>query len=155
MIVASVFTFACATPIADRSNPAQTLSQRGRPIKFFYRDLTLQPGEEISFVERLDYYIERLAMGTYTVRTEFYPELIRNPTTLQANPISLRIRGGRTPTRQREQLITALIEEQLTRESLSPDQIVSFLIEARRQGNWGSFLALSESGTALPKRTKP
>ena len=123
-----------------RIEPSADLITARSANQVFYRDLILQPGEEISFVERLDDYVELLAMGTHTVHAEFYPELIGNPRTLTSNPISLRLRAGRTPALQREQVVTAVIEAQLARESLSPDQIVSFLIEARRQGNWERFL---------------
>lgn len=123
----------------------------------FYRDLTLQPGEEIRFVESLHSYVQGLEMGTFTVHAQFYPELIGNAGSLISNPISLRIRAGLTPEVQQEQLVAAVIEEQLAREALSPDQIVSFLIEARRQGNWDRFflyLNLERLYRGVPSRER-
>ncbi|MFW5729347.1 MAG: hypothetical protein ACOCYG_06750, partial [Spirochaetota bacterium] len=50
---------------------ARTSNQR-----LFYRELSLQPGEEYGFVESLDDYIAVTEPGVYVVTATFYPELI-------------------------------------------------------------------------------
>lgn len=107
----------------------------------FYRTVTLEPGERFSFVERLTDYVELTDPAVYTVQATFYPELFsgRNVRTIRSNPLTLSVRPGRTPETRMEMRFEAVTEAALQREQKSPDEVVEYLLEARRQGNWERF----------------
>jgi len=107
----------------------------------FYRTVTLEPGEELSIVETLSDYVEFEKAGTYAVSSRFFPELYSSPDTasVSSNQISLTIRPGYTDQTRQDQTFHAIVERQLQRQQLSPDEVVSFLLRARQQDNWEQF----------------
>lgn len=107
----------------------------------YYRTITLEPGERFSFVERLTDYVEITEPALYSVQAIFYPELFSSvqSRTIRSNPITLSIRPGETPETRREMRFEAITEQVLQREQKSPDEVVEYLLEARRQGNWDRF----------------
>lgn len=109
----------------------------------FYRTVTLEPGERLSFVEPLNAYVEIPVSGTYTVQAQFFPGLhgFGNDTSnaVYSNPIAVHIRPGSTPQIRREQTAEAVVERRLQREDLSPDRVVAYTIEALQAQNWERF----------------
>lgn len=107
----------------------------------FYRTVTLQPGEHLSFVESLNDYIADIEPGLYTVQARFYPELASMSAgiAVPSNPINLTIRPGQTEEIRREMRFEAIVERELQRERFSPDEVVEYVLEAQRQGNWERF----------------
>ncbi|MCG8478339.1 MAG: hypothetical protein MI724_04520 [Spirochaetales bacterium] len=107
----------------------------------FYRTVTLQPGEHLSFVEHLNDYIAAIEPGLYTVQARFYPELasMSMGTAVPSNAVNLTIRPGQTEEIRREMRFEAIVERELQRERFSPDEVVEYVLEAQRQGNWERF----------------
>lgn len=107
----------------------------------FYRTVTLEPGERLSFVEPLATYVAIPASGMYTVQARFYSGLQRYDVgaAIHSNPISLHVRPGTTPVIRREQRVATIVEERLRREDLSPDQVVSYTLSALQSQNWERF----------------
>ncbi|MDA3949738.1 MAG: hypothetical protein PF508_10995 [Spirochaeta sp.] len=113
----------------------------GELNQVFYRTISLEPGDRFSFVERLTDYVTPNRPGLYTLETRFYPELISvaDQDVLVSNPVTVSIRPGETPERRTQERFVAVAEQQLQRRQLPPDETVSYMIEARRQGNWDRF----------------
>lgn len=107
----------------------------------YFRTVTLEPGERFSFVERLTDYVVIDEPSVYTVQAVFYPELFsgRAAGTLRSNPITLSVRPGFTPETRMEMRYAAVTEAALQREQKSPDEVVEYTLESRRQGNWERF----------------
>ena len=107
----------------------------------FYRTVTLQPGEQLSFVESLSDYVTGIEPGLYTVQAHFYPELasMSRRAAIPSNALNLTIRPGQTEEIRREMRFEAIVERELQRERLSPDEVVEYVFEAQRQGNWQRF----------------
>jgi hypothetical protein len=117
-----------------------TIAQQGNQ-QIYYRTVLLRPGEQLSFVERLDEYVAIENPGMYTVQAQFYPQLqsLDPQSVLFSNALTLSIRPGSTPEIQREMEMQAVVEQQLRRENISPDQVVAFMLDALQQNNWERF----------------
>jgi hypothetical protein len=124
---------------AERTREFTIAQQANQQI--YYRTVLLRPGEQLSFVERLDEYVDIQDAGMYTVQAQFYPQLrsLDPQTVLFSNPVTLSVRPGSTPEIQRETEIRSVVEQQLRRENISPDQVVAFMLDSLQQNNWERF----------------
>lgn len=108
----------------------------------FYREVVLEPGEELSFVEPLNSYVEIERPGSYLVTARFYPDLFTGPDEqyISSNTLTLSIRpGASTPAEVREAQIAVATEETLRRQDVPPDQVIQFMLDARVRENWPRF----------------
>lgn len=109
--------------------------------QIFYRTVLLQPGEQLSFVERMTDYVAVEEPGLYAMTVEFYPRLregsMGDP--VRSNTVNLTVRPGSTPEIRREMRFEAIAQDQLRRQSLSPDDVVEYMLEARQANNWERF----------------
>jgi hypothetical protein len=145
-------------PIAP-SNTFIRKQARNQPI--FYREVSIEPGEEYSFVEDLAPYVKLTESGVYSLTCSFYPELAE--TAVPASPgvaasvaveplvsnrlmISVRPEAGLSPVELRVDQDT---KEVLQRESVSPDEVVRRTIVARQQGKWNAFFLYMDLETML------
>jgi len=107
----------------------------------FFREITLAPGEQFSFVENLSRYVENFETGVYVVNALFYPELNRgiNPEVFTSNSLNLSVR----PPAGVPELAARIDEdtgEILRRNPIPPDAVVDFLLTARQKSQWEKFL---------------
>lgn len=108
----------------------------------FYREVALEPGEELSFVEPLNDYVDLNEPGSYLVTARFYPELFSSPAVsfVPSNTLTLAIRPGvGTGERMREAQIEFATEQTLRRQDIPPDEVIRFLLDARVRENWPRF----------------
>lgn len=125
----------------------------------YYRTVTLEPGERFSFVERLTDYVEIPDPAIYSVQASFYPDLFssRSRATVRSNPITLSVRPGFSTETRMEMRYASVTEAVLQREQKSPDEVVEYMLESRRQGNWNRFflyLNLEKLYRQLPDRDR-
>ncbi len=115
---------------------ARTSNQR-----LFYRELSLQPGEEYGFVESLDDYIAVTEPGVYVVTATFYPELIDgNGEAIASERLMLSVRPrAETAEQTMQERIDAETAEILEREGIPPDEVVRRTIRARQRSQWNRF----------------
>ncbi len=113
----------------------------------FFREVSIDPGEEYSFSENLSDYYRISDPGMYVVTASFYPELHTQVGMSQASPSDVidsnRLTLSVQPSVQGVAAIRQQINEQtgevLSREALPPDQVVSFTLQARQKGDWNRF----------------
>jgi len=79
--------------------------------------------------------------GLYTLKALFYPDLFSSRTakTLESNVLQVSVRpsvAGLDPVKERMDFETGEI---LSAQPLPPDQVVSYFISARQQGQWEKF----------------
>jgi hypothetical protein len=110
---------------------------------YFYRDVNLRPGEEFSFVIKLKDYVSIDEAGEYLIEAEFFPELnqpmMEQGISLTSNRILLSVRpplGGRS---EAEDQIISESQDILRAENKSPDQVISYVLEARQLDQWNRF----------------
>lgn len=137
--------FDVRTP-ANRQVDASDSFKRARadsgPV--FYRDVSIEPGEEYSFVESLSSYAALKDPGTYAIQASFWPGLA--PSTgsgdqgpLLSNILMLSLRP--TPPASPTPLDSVKLEtgELLHPEAIPPDEVVTRTIEARQRSRWNEF----------------
>lgn len=112
----------------------------------FYRELTIEPGEEYSFVESLGDYVDLSEPGVFVVRCSMYPELVKpsaaqraeSASELRSNALSLSIRPG-APAPTVAEAFRADTAEILKAERIGPDEVVARTIRARQRSRWNEF----------------
>lgn len=107
----------------------------------FYRELSLLPGEEYSFIENIHDYIAISEAGTFLVQCTFSPELIgRNPGQRQlvSNVLTLPVRPG-APAPSLADHFVAGTAQILRAERIAPDEVIRRTIQARQKGHWNEF----------------
>lgn len=110
----------------------------------FYREVTVGPGERFSFVENLSQYAQLSEPGVYVLHADFYPELSGSTqrgagTAISSNMLTLSVRPGTAENPRPEHRVEEVVQEVLRREALPPDQVVRYVLEARRRGHWDQF----------------
>ena len=122
-------------------NPAEEyIIQRNPDQQVFYREITLAPGEQYSFIEDLTDFIEPLESGMYIVNAHFYPELNKSPSSqfIESNYLNLSIRP---PAGVRE--LEAVIDKEtgmiLQKNPIPPNEVVEYFIQARQKSEWDKF----------------
>ncbi len=122
------------------TSPQFTTERRTNQV--FYREVALEPGEELSFVEPLNDYVDLADPGSYLVTARFYPELFSSPTQsfVRSNTLTLAIRPGVSTAEQvREAEIDLAREETLRRQDIPPDEVIRSILDARIRENWPGF----------------
>jgi hypothetical protein len=106
----------------------------------FFKDLSINPGEEISFIENLKNYINIEKSGVYVIDAVFFPELFTglNDKKIKSNTLSLAVRP---PMGLPDYKLTTdeMTKEQLRKEALPPDKVVEYTITARQRSQWTKF----------------
>lgn len=138
-------TFNLDFVVARRDNRplerTEEFSIRRATNQVFFRTVVLEPGERFSFVEPLHHYVTLGDPGTYTVHARFYPQLSRHAGSdaVPSNSLAVTVRPGFTTQVRQEMLFEAVVQQELQRVRLSPDEIVDAMIDALRQSNWERF----------------
>jgi hypothetical protein len=107
----------------------------------FYRELTIEPGEEYSFVEDLRDYVRFTEPGVFMVSCALYPELTRgvsSETAMRSNTLALSIRPG-SPAPSAAESFRADTNDILKAERIGPDEVVARTIQARQKSLWNEF----------------
>lgn len=107
----------------------------------FFRELSLDPGEEFSFQINLKDFIEIPESGIYTVQARFFPDLYNDPSapSLSSNQLSLAVRPSVAGIEAVKETIDMETGEILKEFPLPPDQVVDYVIDARRKSQWNKF----------------
>ena len=115
--------------------------QRNTNQAVFYREISLAPGEEYAFTERVNEYVQMPEPGVYVLQARFYPELIGFNTSdsVVSEALTLALRPGTTGVDAVQEQLSARITQELQRERMPPNDVVSYTIRARQQGDWERF----------------
>jgi len=119
------------------------IRKRTQDQRVFFRELSVESGESFSFTEDLRDFIRLDSAGSYVVKARLYPELFRSVPAvapLTSNSLSLNLRPA--PLAEAGQPPLALDIETnavLFRDSLPPDQVVEYVLNARQKGQWEKF----------------
>ncbi|WP_156104519.1 hypothetical protein [Spirochaeta lutea] len=122
-------------PTSPEFTTARTSNQR-----IYFREVSLNPGEEFSFTSTLNDY-RMVKPGIYVVQGLFYPELVGNAgsRTLSSNRLTLSVRPEYT---QEERTVFRVEEEQrqlLQEAALPPDEVVAYMLDARMHSRKAQF----------------
>ena len=136
----------------DASDERKLALSASKPV--FYREIAVEPGEEYSFVERLERYVRIEGPGSYTVRASFWPELSQRGAApqgaaaagvqapgaapLESNVLILSVRPspGLPPA---SEAIRPETGEVMKPEAVPPDEVVRRTIVARQRSRWSEY----------------
>jgi len=127
-----------ANKVLDKSDAYKAAMGVSKPV--FYREISIEPGEEYSFKESLDRFVRIDAPGSYSVRAFFQPELAGPGASgiLGSNALALSVRPspGLPPASDAVRAGTA---ELLKPQALPPDEVVRRTIVALQKGLWNEY----------------
>jgi len=109
----------------------------------FFREISIESMESFSFVEDLRDYVRFDQSGSFRLRAIVYPELIRAASIeeMESNYLNLTLRPPAIPGPDgiplEMDIDTGAV---LTRQPLSPDQVITYMITARQQSQWERYL---------------
>ena len=106
----------------------------------YFREISLENGEEYSFVENLKDYIEIKEPSVYYIELLFYPELYKSKyISLTSNRLSLEVRPSPSAASGSVLPVKASTAELLVPEEISPDKVVEQTIIARQKSLWDQY----------------
>lgn len=106
----------------------------------YFREISLETGEEYSFVENLKDYIEISEPSVYYVELKFYPELYKSKyLSVTSNRLSLEIRPSPSAASSAVLPVKNKSAELLKPEEISPDKVVEQTIIARQKSLWNQY----------------
>lgn len=106
----------------------------------YFREISLEPGEEYSFRENIKDYLEISDPSIYYVELRFYPELYRNKSEfIPSNRLSLEIRPSPSAASSAVIPVEPKTAVMLQPEDISPDKVVEQTIIARQKSLWDQF----------------
>jgi hypothetical protein len=135
------FDFEVASPTLDKLEHSEQFTiDRSSNQPVFFREVSLEPGEQYGLVLDLGSFVSIADPGVFTVRASFYPELFRgsDPRPVSSNTLSLAIRPQAETPEQKARIDTesGMV---LSRESIPPDEVVRYTITARQKSQWDKF----------------
>lgn len=106
----------------------------------YFREISLENGEEYSFVENLKDYIEIQEPSVYYVELNLYPELYKSKyLTLKSNRLTLEVRPSPAAASSSVLPVKDRSAELLKPEEISPDKVVEQTIIARQKSLWNQY----------------
>jgi len=107
----------------------------------FFREVSLEPGEQYSIIEELSRYVRITEPGVFIVEAQFYPELVsgRAQAVLRSNALTLSVRPEPV-TAEVASRIDAETGQILQTLPIPPDEAVAYTLEARQKSQWNKFL---------------
>jgi hypothetical protein len=117
------------------------ITERNANQQVYYREVSIEPGEQYSFVENISDYIDFPGSGIYIISAKFYPELYKNMSSMavRSNKLTLSVRPSAEGIEAVQDRIDQATGEILRAESLSPDEVVRYMLRARQRGEWDKF----------------
>jgi hypothetical protein len=133
--------FLVSTPtniLLDHSQEFTRSRTANQPV--FYREMSLEPGEHFGIVVNLGDFVAIKTPGVYSVQALFYPELnlVSAAAPLRSNALTLNVRPAVSFPEEKAQ-IEAETGMLIQRESIPPDEVVSYVLAARQKSQWEKF----------------
>jgi hypothetical protein len=148
--------FEARTP-ANRTLDAASAFKKSRadsrPV--FYREISVESGEEYSFVEHLESYVAISEAGNFSVRASFWPDLAQGSSDhiepMLSNILVLSVRPSPAGISPAAEVIRRETGELLLPEAIPPDEVVRRTIVARQRSRWNEFFLYLDLEALLKK----
>lgn len=109
----------------------------------YFREVSLKPNEEFSFVVSLDNFVNLRSSGIYTVQGELYPnlegEVVLREERISSNTLILFVRPATTPAGMIEASVQERVSRILEKRDISPDEVVTYMLQARQMDEPDKF----------------
>jgi len=114
-------------------------SKRTTSQTVYFREISIESGEEYSFIENLKDYVEIDESGVYYFDLKFYPELYKSKQNfLKSNRLTLDVRPSPDVAISMLQ-VDVETSAILAPEAISPDKVIEQTIIARQRELWDQF----------------
>lgn len=118
----------------------------------YFREISLENGEEYSFIENLKDYIEITDPSVYYIELNFYPELYKSKyLELKSNRLTLEVRPSPSAASSSVLSVKNKTAELLKPEEISPDKVVEQTIIARQKSLWDQYFLYLDVETMLKR----
>ena len=117
----------------------------------YFREISLEQGEEYSFVENVKDYLQIDESSVYYLELEFYPELYKSKYLgLRSNRLTLEIRPS--PSSASSSYLPVNKDAEILKpEKLSPDKVVEQTIIARQKSLWDQYFLYMDVESLLQR----
>lgn len=116
------------------------ISKRTTNQTVYFREISLETGEEYSFVENLKEYIQITEPSVYYIELNFYPELYKSKyLSKTSNRLTLEVRPSPSAASSSVLPVKNKTAELLKMEEISPDKVVEQTIIARQKSLWDQY----------------
>ena len=106
----------------------------------YFREISLEKGEEYSFVENLKEYVQITEPSVFYVELLFYPELYKSKyISLKSNRLTLEIHPPISASANGFVPVQSKTQEMLKPLDISPDKVVEQTIIARQKSLWDQY----------------
>ena len=118
----------------------------------YFREISLESGEEYSFVENVKEYLNFSEPSIYYLEMSFYPELYKSKYyELKSNRLTLEIRPAPSASSSSVVPVKAHTGEILKAQPISPDKVVEQTIIARQKSLWDQYFLYLDLEEMLKK----
>ena len=118
----------------------------------YFREISLETGEEYSFIENVKDYLVFAEPSIYYLELSFYPELYKSKyIELKSNRLTLEIRPSPNAASSNMIPVQSQSAEILKPQSISPDKVVEQTIVARQKSLWDQFFLYFDLESMLKK----
>lgn len=119
----------------------------------FFRELSIESGEEHSFTVNLKDYLHIDKPGIYIIEGYFYPELKRlndaSEPHVITNRLTLEVKPSPGPAASRFLPVSPVTAEPLQPQRIPPDEVISYMVTARQQSKWDQYFLYMDLRTML------
>ncbi|MBI9105435.1 MAG: hypothetical protein JEZ04_01750 [Spirochaetales bacterium] len=107
----------------------------------FFREISLAPGETYSIITDLSDFVEINEAGIFVVSAKFFPELYTNESSrfIKSNNLTLNLRPA-AASAEIQDIIDFETGEIIKAHPIPPDEVLNYMLTARRKGQWNKFL---------------
>lgn len=120
----------------------------------YFREISLEQGEEYSFVENVKDYLNIEESSVYYLDFTFYPELYKAKyLSLKSNRLTLEVRPSPSSASSNFISVQEKSLEILNPEKLSPDKVVEQTIIARQKSLWDQYFLYMDIENLLKRNT--
>jgi hypothetical protein len=106
----------------------------------YFREISLEPGEEYSFIENVKDYLLIPEPSVYYLELSFYPEMYKNKQiSLKSNRLSLEIQPSPSAASSSFVPVKNKTAALLKPQEISPDKVVEQTIIARQKSLWDQY----------------
>lgn len=122
------------------SETESLLRKRTTDKSIYFREISIENGEEYSFIENLKDYIDITSPSIYYVELRFFPELYKfQNLSLVSNRLTLEVRPSPAAAASAIVPVKDVTKEVLQTEDISPDRVVEQTIIARQKSLWDQY----------------
>ena len=127
----------------NMEHSSQWLRNINSNTKVYFRDISLEPGETYSFIENVKDFLACDTAGVYVLSCAFFPSLRHKSDLSDAHILSNRIMLEIKPSLGPASLGMLPISETnldiLQAQAISPDQVITYMLNARQKSFWEQF----------------